>query len=249
MVEIAKYAAIMLLVAIVALAIIYVPKARLFQAGMSKSSSSIVPTSTIQAETINTTTAAPTSTVGKYCTPSNSSFVYVGNGNFTTGTYSGWTVIGNSFGSAPLNLSQANIDGYYYVNKWSGYYGNYAAVSFNPKLKRTPGSISSTFIVLEPYLNFQIYSPKSNLLYLEIIPQSGSPVYYYYDTLSGQYTNRTDQFAYASIDISKYSCQTVSVRIVSNTGPLEDDGTFIAVGNFYQSAYPMQTIGILVNQS
>ncbi len=250
MVEVAKYVALAVLVLVIALALVYLPKARLFGGTHSpgKTANSTTSSSTEQTSLSSTSlTTVATSTVGKYCTP-NSTFVYVQNGNFSNGTYSGWAVSGGSFGNAPLNLVKANQNGNYSAVQWSGYQGVYAATSFNPKSKRTPGSISASFIALEPYLNFQIYSPKSSLLYVQIISDSGSKSYYY-DTLDGQGTNVTSRFAYASIGISQYNCQTITVKVVSDTGPLDDSGTFIAAGNFYQSEYPFQTPGIAVNAS
>lgn len=191
-------------------------------------------------------TATSTTTISQYCR-SNSSNVWIYNGNFSTGTYFGWTVSGTGFGNAPLNLVAANANGDYYVNMWSGYNGQFAATTYAQKTYRTPGNISATFVVVEPYLNFQIYSPNSSAVYVELIPSNGTPIINHYDTL--QEVNRTSEFADASIDMSAFMCQGVTIKIVSDAGPLSDQNVFIAVGNFYQSAYQQQSPSILVNST
>ena len=191
-------------------------------------------------------TSNQSSAASPYNCISNSTQVPIYYGNFSSGTYFGWNVSGSGFTTAPLNLSMANSANVYYQNEWQGYYGTYAATSYHQLSRPSPGSISTGFVVINPYLNFQIYSPKSSRLYVEI-DYAGNPVIItHYNTLNGIGTNITDSFAYASMNLTSLMCKSVELRIVSNaTGATSNlQGTFIAVGNFYQSAYPYQTPAI-----
>ncbi len=184
-----------------------------------------------------------------YCRPKNATSIWVGNGNFSTGTYYAWYLQGSGFGVAPLNLSQANLEGLYYGNPWAGYYGNYAATTYSQLRPMSPGSISSAFVVVEPYLNFQITSPPSRNLYVEIL-YSGNPVIVnHYDTLTVPGANTLGEFSFASINMTSFMCKSVTLRIVSNVTytSSSQQSQFIAVGNFFQSIYPYYTYGVTVN--
>lgn len=181
-----------------------------------------------------------------YSCATNASTVFVYNGNFSTGTYYGWSVYGNAFGAAPLNLTMANNKSIYYQNEWSGYAGTYAATTYRPNAISLPSNLSANFVVVKPYLNFQIYSPYSSGLYVEILFDGKPAIVRHYNTLNGTYTNSTSTFAYASINMSSLMCNSVTLRIVSDIyhSTTDNQNLFIAVGNFYQSSLPYQTPGI-----
>ena len=183
-----------------------------------------------------------------YCVPSND-FVWVGNGNFSTGTYFAWQTTGSGFGSAPLNLSWANYNGVYYQHPWNGYFGNFAATTYSQGRQMTPGTLSSSFVVVEPYLNFQITSPPSSQLYVEILLNNNPVVVNHYDTLQVPNANTLGSFSFASINMTGLLCKSVTVSVVSDVLEVtsSNQNQFIAVGNFFQGRIPYQTPGVIVN--
>ncbi len=184
-----------------------------------------------------------------YCIPKNTSYVWVGNGNFSTGTYYGWNTNGTGFGTGPLNLSNANYNGLYYGNPWRGYYGNFAATTYSQSHPILPGSISSNFVVVEPYLNFQITSPGSRDLYVEILYNGNPLIVNHYNTTSAPGANTLGTFTFASINLTGMICKSVTLRIVSNVSQTSSSqqNQFIAVGNFFMSSSPYYTYGVTVN--
>jgi hypothetical protein len=243
---------VVLAILVLLIVIYYFGGLKNFISAHKESPTSSTGTTTLETTTINATsttslanTTITTTLMPKTCISNNSS-VTIYNGNFSTGTYYGWSLSGPGFGTAPLNLTKANQNGDYYIDNWSGYGGQYAATTYHQQATSVPGNLSMNFVPVEPYLNFQIYSPKSNNLYVEVIPFRGQPVRYYYDTLQGQGTNQTGEFASASINMSAFTCQSVTFRVVSNSAS-DNQNIFIAVGNFYQSQSPAQTPGIAVN--
>ena len=71
------------------------------------------------------------------------SIIPIYGGNFSTGTFFGWDVAGQGFGKAPLNLTLANNESYYYLNPWSNYdYGNaFAATTYRQSGSPVPGTV------------------------------------------------------------------------------------------------------------
>ncbi|MGC9098955.1 MAG: hypothetical protein ACP5HW_00165 [Candidatus Micrarchaeia archaeon] len=227
--------------------------------GVSTKPTTIVRTSvttTIPSNVINVTknvTTIPTTTTipsGSCLSPN--ATVPLLNGNFSLGSYYGWNVTGYGFGNAPLNISWADQNTCYYNTTWKGYNGNFFATTFHCGLVIQQGNLTSKpFKVVLPYLNFRIISPYDSQLYVEII-KDGKPViiahYNTYNAPGNLYP--TSQFENASIPLAMFMCQNVSVRVVADVvGTVVNRLDYIAVGDFYQSRIPVETPGIVVNQS
>ncbi len=175
-----------------------------------------------------------------YCL-SNSSYVWLSNGNFSTGTYYGWNATGQGFGAVPLNISFANQNSIYYGSPWSNYnyYGSeYFATTYSQSRPIRPGTLSSSFVVVEPYLNFQIISAANPQIYVEISYNGKPEIIEHYNTSSREYNMST--FADESINMSSLLCESVTLSIVANVSAVtsSDQNQFIAVANFYQSGTP-----------
>ena len=255
MANLALYAGILVIIAAAAFAFY-------LNVSTGKQSKATAPQATTlpNATTIATTTMLSSTTTilqnQTFTCESENSTLPIGGGNFSTGTFYGWEVSGTGFGNAPLNLSTANNDGHYYTDKWSNSNYPFAATTFSNNKPMAPGSISFSYIPTLPYLNFQIFSPASKELYIKVVPSRGHSSVYYYNTLNVT-GNTTDEFEYASINMSALMCQKVTVEIVSNISPtvassgivLSNQNLFIAVTGFYQSASGYQTSGIQQNFS
>jgi hypothetical protein len=179
---------------------------------------------------------------------SNKSSVLIYNGNFSLGYYT-WVVTGTGFGNKPLNLTAANDNGIYYQHPWSGYNGQFAATTWRQAAALLPGNISTNFVVVKPYLNFQIISANNSQLYVEVLYQGNPVIVKRYNTPNGQGIGQLSTFASASINMTTLLCKSVMLRVVANiTEPTSNpQNKFIAVGNFYQSGSSYQTSGIAVN--
>ncbi len=199
-------------------------------------------TSAIVQSTIQTTTQQNTTLSD--CL-SNSPIVNLYNGNFGTGTYAGWNTTGLGFGSAPANITKYNNNSEYYNSPWTGYNGNFFATTYLGGFVISPGNLTSyAFQVTEPYLNFQISSPQSNLLYVEILSNGVPVITKQFDTY-GSSGSPSGNFKNASISLTSLLCKYVSVRVVS--GVVYTPATkydVIAVGDFYLAKTPVQSPGI-----
>jgi hypothetical protein len=223
---------------------------------------SITIVTSVPANSVNATTTVTASTVATVQTTSvyfsacqsGAATVAIPNGNFSTGTYYGWNAIGPGFGTAPFNLTRANtanVNGYYGA-PWSGYSGNYFATTYAGGLSLQAGNLTSLpFEVTEPYLNFRIISPQSNLLYIEILQGKKTSKYWYNTYNTSNSTNAANKFVNASIPLldTTFFCQNVSVRVVSGSVGTVPRLNYIAVGDFYMSKTPKSAAGILVNES
>ena len=222
------------------------------------------PSSHISTTTISHTTTANYSTnittpglplqnqTGYESCISTSSKVPLVNGNFSFDTYAGWNATGG-FGSLPFNIIQANNVGDYYNHTWSGYSGEFVATTYTGGLQHQPGNLtSSPFKVVEPYLNFKLIAPKSNLIYIEVL-SGGKPfmVVHYNTYASPNSLYAPSTFQNASIPLTPLLCQNATVKVVTDVvGAMPSYfQQYIAIGDFYMSKNATQTPGIVVNQT
>jgi|GEM_PF-1186276 hypothetical protein len=177
--------------------------------------------------------------------------VQINNGNFGSGSYSGWSASGLGFGLSPTDINVANENNDYYSTPWSNYNWEFFATTFRQNSTYTPGNLTSaSFHVTEPFLNFKITSPQSSRLYLEILLNGRPFIVSYYNTTNGQGSYPLGTFANASINLGPLFCQNASIRIVSQVAGNQGNlGQFIAVGDFYLANQSIATPGILVNST
>ena len=174
----------------------------------------------------------------------------VANGDFGYGNYSGWVESGSGFASSPVNLSNANYEGDYYLGKWSGYSGAYFATTFSKATSESPGSlVSAPFLVTAPYLNFKLVSPYNPGIYLELLSSNSVLLTIHYNTTNGQGAYPLGTFANASIYLGSLMCRNASIAIVSQVAGSPGSDQFIAAGDFRLSNYSDSTPGIVENST
>ncbi len=187
------------------------------------------------------------------------------NGNFMDGEYTGWSLYGKGFGTAPINITKANentTSQCYVGQPWTGYIGSYIATTYNCGLSNAPGNItSSLFYANQPFLNFKIISPQDNFLYVEILYNNTPYIIAHYNTYnisSGSTCNvispspnstgsnssacASTTFRNASIPLVTVIDKPIQVRVVADTLNRQ---TYIAAGDFALGAKPKQDQGIL----
>jgi hypothetical protein len=176
--------------------------------------------------------------------------IFLENGNFSSGSYSGWKTSGSGFSGKPTEINVANQNGDYYKNPWSNYNGEFFATTYRQNSTYEPGNLtSSQFKVTEPYLNFNIISAGTSGSYVAILIGNSPFLVQHYNTSNGKGINGTDTFANASINISSLYGKNISVEVVSQTSSQTSKGAFTAVGDFRQSNTSIATPGILVNST
>lgn len=181
---------------------------------------------------------------------SSGAVVPINNGDFGTGTFAGWNVTGVGFSSAPLNITYANKNFYYYNSSWANYNGTFFATTYRG-LSISPGNLTSApFIATEPYLNFKIVSPQSDLLYVEILNGGRPVIVSHYNTYNPSLGLYSSTFANASIPLITVLCKNISIRVVAGVvGGKTNLYSIMAVGDFYLSKNPLESPGILINQT
>ena len=203
--------------------------------------------STSNTSTASTTVTPQASTTISSCLSSLPT-ISITNGNFGTGTYYGWNVIGFGSSGVPANITKMNAEHAYYGTPWAGLSGNYFATTYNQAggLALSTGNLTSdAFTVSEPYLNFQIISKYDQNLYVEIL-EGGTPVITaHYDTYvnANNYTQST--FKNVSIPLTPVLCRSISIRVVADV--LSSPSTnydYIAVGDFYLSNSESHSSGV-----
>jgi hypothetical protein len=186
---------------------------------------------------LNTTTVPPATI---------RSFIY--NGDFGTGTFAGWNVTGKGFGTAPLNLSYANMNNCYIGQPWTGYNGIFFATTFDCGVATAPGNLtSSPFIVniTKPFLNFRIVSPEDQHIYVEVLAGNVPRIIARYNTYNTSIsTNASSMFMNVSLDLGQSAGQIVRIRVASST---LNQLRFVAVGDFSLASRPVQQFGIITN--
>jgi len=208
------------------------------------------PTTIIQT-TSQTTTVNPNLTS---CL-SNEPTVLIQNGDFSTGTYSGWNVTGIGFGKVPSNITYDNDNLVYFSSPWSGYAGTFFATNFDGGTQVAGGNLTSnTFQVTEPYLNLQLISPQNENLYIAILRNGTPAIITYFNSykVPGNSANATSTFVNASISLLPVLCDNVQIKVVAGTS-LSSTGAsnlnYMAVTNFYLSKKPISSPGVIVNQT
>ncbi|MDE1856751.1 MAG: hypothetical protein KGH98_01560 [Candidatus Micrarchaeota archaeon] len=178
-------------------------------------------------------------------TPPATTYDYVYNGNFTTGTYVGWTLTNPGFGTAPMNISYADANKCYLGAPWSGYGGTFFATTYTCGLSVAPGNItSSAFSTSMPFLNFKIISPQSQGLYVEILYNNSPAIIAHYNTFNATSANAASTFRNASIPLSLLANKPIRIKVVAN---LLQQQNYIAVTGFNLASTPHQDRGILVS--
>ncbi len=170
-----------------------------------------------------------------------SSAVYsdVFNGDFSTGTYSGWNVTGNAFGTAPLDINYADENNCYPGGiPWMGYSGTYFATTYSCTLStRSSGNITSSyFLVNKPFLNFQIIGCDTPYIYVEVLYKNSPAIIAHFNTYKISTSGpATFTFRNASLPLATLYGKPVRIRVVVNE--IAED-QYVAIGNFHLSVTP-----------
>jgi hypothetical protein len=170
---------------------------------------------------------------------------------FADGTYSGWNATGG-YGAKPFNITNANIKHNYYGQPWNVTNTTFIATTYNGGQNVVAGNLTSgTFTVTLPYLNFQLVSPDSRLIYVEILKDGVPQIVDHFDTYAAPGGgNATTRLMNASVALIPLLCQNVQVRVVSAAaGTSQSEFNYVAATGFYTSSKQQTTSGILINQS
>jgi hypothetical protein len=191
---------------------------------------------------INATAVAPKSEI----------YTDVYNGNFLTGTYTGWTQAGKGFNVTPLNITWADMPSHncYIGIPWNNTNFTYFATTFGCGTATAPGNLtSSLFMANASFLNFRLISPENGGLYIAILNQSNSTVIAaHYDTFNVS-SEGYSTFQNASLPLTSVYGQPIRIRIVSVPFGNNLSHLYIAASGFGLSDKPHSTKGILLNET
>ena len=180
---------------------------------------------------------------------------FVFNGNFSIGTYAGWSVNTIAFGNVPQNVILANNAVCFTNFPWKGLYGtNYFASTGTCSTTPFTGNLTSSYFnATYPYLNFQIVSPDNKTDYVEVLYQNNTPaIIASYNTYSGSSSDLLYTFQNASIPLLSVKNKLVRFRVVSDiygiqpTIPTRERPltNFTAISDIHMSSIPWQTRNI-----
>ena len=186
---------------------------------------------------LNTTTRAPYEV-----------YPFIYNGNFSTGTYTGWNVSGIGFGAYPSNISVLNEKGCYpgYPGiPWNNNSVGYAASTLNCNLVHNYGNLTSyPFKVSKAFINFQVVSTDDPYAYVELLVNGTPYERVYFNTVNiSTATPQASKFMNASIPVINLTGKVVQIRVVTQ---IESFLNYIAVTDFRMSNRPNLAPGIVV---
>ena len=185
---------------------------------------------------LNTTTKPP------YIT-----YPYIYNGNFSTGTYTGWNITNIGFGEYPSNVSMLNAKGCYPGKPWNNNSVGYIASTLNCNLVHNYGNLTSyPFTANKAFINFQITSTSDPYAYIELFVNGKPYERLYYDTVNiSTASYQASKLTNVSIPIVALTGKVLQIRVVSQ---IESFLNYIAVTNFRMSNRPNMATGVSVKK-
>ena len=181
--------------------------------------------------------------------PNNHTFYdKVYNGNFSSGTFSGWTENGTAFGRGPINITVANINGCYPESTpWSNYQATYFVTTYScNKSTRNYGTLESSYFVADkPFLNFQAIGYASPIIYVAVVENNTPRIILHFNTyINANTSTKTFEFRNLTIPLTTVYNKPVRILIVANE---IREYEYIAAGDFHLATTPNQDPNIISN--